>query len=112
MTDEKSTKELKKEIQSIERNHTKRLTEKDQEREKLKKSYNKTIRDLTDQVDKYKGYYEKEKERRKILEKKIEQHGLRRRVKTEDGYERRGKRRSKKIEQEPLCEDNGYITSE
>ena len=112
MGEEKSTKELKREIQSIERNHKKRLLEKDQEREKLKKSYNRTIRDLTEQLDKYKGYYEKEKSKRKSLEKKIEDHGLRRRVKKGDEYERRGKRRTKKQEEEPVCEDDGYISSE
>ena len=38
--------------------------------------------------------YEKERDRRKGLERKIEEHGLRRRVKNTDGdFERRGKRR-------------------
>lgn len=112
MTEEKTAKELRKELLILEKQHKKRLTEKDQELEKVKKGYNKTIREYSDKLDKVKCQYEKERTRRKVLEKKIDDHGLRRRVKTEDGYERRGKRKQTKKEPVQEDDDHDYISSE
>ena len=109
-------KDLKKLLNNNEKVYKKKLTEKDTEIEKIKKSYNKALREHTETIDKFKSYYEKEKTKRKSLEKKIEEHGLRRRVKTDDGYERRGKRRTRKDsgggDMGTVDDEQHYISSE
>ncbi len=109
-------KDLKKLLNNNEKVYKKKLIEKDTEIEKIKKSYNKVLREHTETIDKFKSYYEKEKTKRKTLEKKIEEHGLRRRVKTDDGYERRGKRRTRKDgdggDMGTIDDEQHYISSE
>ena len=88
-------KDFKREIQRLEKKHKKDIDSKDNELSRQSKSHQRKLKEKDEKISKLNDKYEKERERRKVLEKKIEEHGLRRRVKNDDGaFERRGKRRT------------------